>query len=147
MEMTYNGTLTMPANFAALDAEEMTYVEGGWIGSCMYSSGYSAKNACNNLAADLWKIAGCIFLASGWATYAAAAVSGALGSTIPGAGTTVGAVLGYVFGGITVAVAEAVIINWAMEWGRAANACERRGWQITTVEVALNSLVMEVSVH
>ena len=29
MEMTYNGTLMMPANYAVVNEEEMTYVEGG----------------------------------------------------------------------------------------------------------------------
>ena len=29
MEMTYNGTLVMPANYAVVNEEEMTYVEGG----------------------------------------------------------------------------------------------------------------------
>ncbi len=30
MEMTYNGTLVMPANYAVVNEEEMTYVDGGW---------------------------------------------------------------------------------------------------------------------
>ena len=147
MEMTYNRTLTMPANFAALDAEEMTYVEGGWIGSCMYSSGYSAKNACNACAEDLWVIFGCGLLAAGYASIISGAVGGAIGSVIPGAGTAVGAIALSILGTVALAAWEYCIANWALEWGRAANACERRGWQITTVEGTFNSLVMEVSVH
>ena len=30
MNMTYNGTIAMPANYAVVTAEEMTYVDGGW---------------------------------------------------------------------------------------------------------------------
>lgn len=30
MEMTYSGTLMMPANYAVVNEEEMTYVDGGW---------------------------------------------------------------------------------------------------------------------
>ena len=30
MEMMYNGTLVMPKNYAVVDEEEMTYVDGGW---------------------------------------------------------------------------------------------------------------------
>ncbi len=30
IEMTYNGTLVMPANYAVVNEEEMTYVDGGW---------------------------------------------------------------------------------------------------------------------
>ena len=30
MEMTYDGALVMPKNFAVVDEEEMTYVEGGF---------------------------------------------------------------------------------------------------------------------
>lgn len=29
MEMTYDGTLVMPSNYAVMDEEEMTYFEGG----------------------------------------------------------------------------------------------------------------------
>lgn len=29
MEMCYNGALVMPSNYAVMDEEEMTYVEGG----------------------------------------------------------------------------------------------------------------------
>ena len=145
--MIYDGTLTMPANFAVLDEEEMTYVDGGWIGYNTFSSGFSARDSCNFCASDLWKVAACAAIGAGWVAYYSGAVGAAVGSVVPGGGTSVGAILGVVFGGLAVGVIEYVVINWALEWGHAANAAERRGWQITTVEVALNSLVMEVRVY
>ena len=30
MEMCYDGTLVMPANYAVVSEDEMTYVDGGW---------------------------------------------------------------------------------------------------------------------
>ena len=30
MEICYDGALVMPKNYAVVDEEEMTYVEGGW---------------------------------------------------------------------------------------------------------------------
>ena len=35
MEMTYDGALVMPKNFAAVAEDEMTYVEGGGWGTIL----------------------------------------------------------------------------------------------------------------
>ena len=32
MEMCYDGALVMPSNYAVMDSDEMTYVNGGWSG-------------------------------------------------------------------------------------------------------------------
>ena len=33
MDMSYDGTLVLPSSYAVMDEEEMSYVEGGWIGA------------------------------------------------------------------------------------------------------------------
>ena len=33
MEMCYDGALVMPSSYAMMEEEEMSYVEGGWIGA------------------------------------------------------------------------------------------------------------------
>lgn len=144
MEMTYNGTLTMPANFAALDAEEMTYVEGGMHIVKPFNSGYEARAWCNGYATDLW---GIYFSGVAVGGILGANVVGTFASIIPGAGTIVGSIIGGVLGAWGASVLSDVISDWAKEWGNGANNAERRGWKRTTVDFAWNSLTMSVNVY
>ena len=70
MKMNYNGTLTMPANFAALDAEEMTYVDGGK--GTLFINKQDALNYLDNRsamcrdAAGFASVAGSLGLPTGW---------------------------------------------------------------------------------
>ncbi len=43
MEMIYNGTLAMPANYTSVTEEEMTYVEGGGRASVTVKFGLTEK--------------------------------------------------------------------------------------------------------
>lgn len=56
MEMTYDGMLTMPSNYAVMDYEEMTYVEGGV--SLSVKKSYLNKNTCMSVAAKYTKKTG-----------------------------------------------------------------------------------------
>lgn len=38
MDMSYDGTLVLPSSYAVMDEEEMSYVEGGWIGALNFPS-------------------------------------------------------------------------------------------------------------
>lgn len=49
MDMCYNGVLVMPSNYAVMDEEEMTYVEGGVTLS--YSFAMRSKTNCMAIAA------------------------------------------------------------------------------------------------
>ena len=46
MEMCYDGTLVMPKNYAVVNEEEMTYVEGGWSAT-VYGSLSQIRNRIN----------------------------------------------------------------------------------------------------
>ena len=50
MNMSYDGALVMPRNYAEMNYEEMTYVEGGSVTLCMLTS-FLDKNVC-----ALWAI-------------------------------------------------------------------------------------------
>lgn len=86
MEMTYNGTLVMPANYAVVNEEEMTYVEGG--------ASASVYGTASNIKARLDAI-----------------ISLALAGT--GTGTAIGAVIGMGFGAAAGAVlGNALFGSW-----------------------------------
>lgn len=104
MEMCYDGALVMPNNYAVVDEEEMTYVDGGakkYIGTI--SSGW-----CNTLAAAacvvgglVTALCGLVTIVSGIATLCsygtfAAATAIAGGITCVAAGVTA-AVSGYLW--------------------------------------------------
>lgn len=99
MEMCYNGTLVMPKNFAVVNDEEMTYVEGGWYysGTQYYSSGQTAYNYLSSTALKFYGLS-CVLgvsfavLATCIGTYA-----GPVGTCI---GAAVGAVGGIVAGSV-----------------------------------------------
>ena len=108
--MIYDGTLTMPANFAALDEEEMTYTEGGSIlcdESYQYCrSGYEAAAICHRASGQLTGVyLGCITVVACIGALAGTAVS-------PGWGSLLGAIAG----GFVGALASDVFKDWAHEW-------------------------------
>lgn len=144
MEMTYNGTLTMPANFAALDEEEMTYVDGGLNIVKNFNSGYEARDWCRGYSTDLW---GIYFSGIAAGALIGAKIGIAMGSVAPGAGNIVGAIVGAILGGWGASVLSDLVCVWAQEWGNGANNAERRRWQRTTVDFAWNSLTMSVLVY
>lgn len=55
MEMCYDGALVMPSNYAVMNEEEMTYVEGGWSGQQVL------RNVCGLIAAFSLGYAGSAF--------------------------------------------------------------------------------------
>ena len=52
MEMMYNGALVMPNNYAVVNEEEMTYVDGGWAVDTKFLglNLYLTHKECNSLA-------------------------------------------------------------------------------------------------
>lgn len=115
MEMTYNGTLTMPANFAALDAEEMTYVEGG-AHSLSFTSRGDAYVFCNNRSLMYGEAR---VLGAGATTLIGAALGG-------GGGAALGAILGI---GLT-----DVLSQWRDAWGDEAYYISRLNYNRITIE-------------
>ena len=118
MEMTYNGTLTMPANFAALDEEEMTYVEGGYSdsGTKYCSSGmnlYHWFSTCSNVV-KAFAIVECI---SGTV---AGAIAGYLVGNLPGA----------IIGGMICAAAGFITGTCLMQWSQTLSTAAVAAHQI-----------------
>ncbi len=54
MDMCYDGALVLPSSYAVMDEEEMSYVEGGWIGAPNWLVG-----GVINLAIDCIVVGGC----------------------------------------------------------------------------------------
>ena len=100
--MIYDGTLTMPANFAALDEEEMTYVDGG-TETHFFSTKYDARDFLNDRA---WM---CVDY-MGFLTVACAA----LGSNF------------YLVVGT--AVCDYIMDDWRKTYAAAAHTANHLGW-------------------
>ena len=75
MEMCYDGALVMPSNYAVMDENEMTYVEGGSV-STFYKT---AKDASAYLSGKAAFYAACGVAATGGAAATVATVVAALG--------------------------------------------------------------------
>ena len=54
MEMCYDGKLVMPSSYVTMEEEEMSYVEGGWIGAPNWLVGNAI-----NLLIDCIVVGGC----------------------------------------------------------------------------------------
>ena len=54
MDMCYDGALVLPSSYVVMDEEEMSYVEGGWIGAPNWLVG-----GVINLAIDCIVVGGC----------------------------------------------------------------------------------------
>lgn len=126
MEMTYNGTLTMPANFAALDEEEMTYVEGGLLShdfgyECARNK-WAASDKCNNWAQDILAFeVGLIALG--------AIIGGVAGSKGGLKGAVACAALGAMIGG----AADIVLDQWRNAYAQAAYDARYLNWSTPTL--------------
>ena len=81
MEIYYDGALVMPKNYAVVDEEEMTYVEGGWSNT-IYGSLKSLRTRLDIMIAD------CL-------VGDAAAIGIAFGGGLPG--VILGGIVGYYF--------------------------------------------------
>lgn len=126
MEMTYNGTLTMPVNFAALDEEEMTYVDGGLLSHDFGYEGvrnkWAASDKCNNWAQDI--------LGFQVYTVALGAVIGALaGSKWGWKGA---AALGFL-GALVGCAADLVLDQWRQAYAQAAYDARYLSWSTPTL--------------
>lgn len=139
MEMCYDGALVMPKNYAVVNEEEMTYVDGGIFKSVNHHflSGYSARNWCNSMAARCWGLYACGIIGS--------AAIGALVGTIanPGAGTAIGGLVGVFIG----CFMSDVIADWAKALDNAAIEANRKGIRSCTVNTTFSNLTLSVSVY
>ena len=89
MEMYYDGALVMPKNYAVVDEEEMTYVEGGYsreiVGFSSGSEAYNKLNQASKYAGAATFIVGAPFMGIGGALSSAmAAIVGFAGGIITG---------------------------------------------------------------
>ncbi len=94
MEMCYDGALVMPASYAVMNEEEMTYVEGGWSGEVFAAN---LKGAYNKFqAAKVALLAGGLTLGAiaKTATSTAKALYLCYGGTISATATAIGGVVG-----------------------------------------------------
>ena len=89
MEMCYEGAFLMPSNYAIMDEEKMTYVEGGGTKS------FTSRRAA---AAEYKKTGTNIQIASAFGGAGMAVICGAIGSLANIPGIIVGAILGSIAG-------------------------------------------------
>ena len=104
MDMCYEGALVMPSNYAVMDEEEMTYVEGG---AKKLVASYTAEQ-CNRMAAVaciaggiVTAVAGVAMVVSAVATMltcgATAAITAICAGIMAVAGGTTAAISGYLW--------------------------------------------------
>lgn len=139
MEMCYDGALAMPKNYAVINEEEMTYVDGGLYKSVnhYFSSGYSARDWCNSCGAKAWVLYGCGIIGS-------AAIGALVGSIAnPGVGTAIGAIGGCILG----CFMSDIIADWAKALDNAAIAANSKGKRSCTVNTTFSNLTLSVSVY
>lgn len=119
MEITYNGTLTMPANFAVLDEEEMTYLDGGMIFQQRLAySKTDASNICANWAGMAFDVANCSILAGALVGFVfGAEIAGKTGAA---AGAAIGALLGY--------YGSNILDQWRLAYAQAARDARKLPW-------------------
>ncbi len=114
MEMCYDGALVMPSNYAVMDEEEMTYVEGGgsitinrktidkalssiWsaIGSVSTVAWLTNKSAAQigaKIAGAAFKVGKALLSVSGFAGFALQAAAAALAGVVAACALTIGIV-------------------------------------------------------
>lgn len=123
MEMTYNGTLTMPANFAALDAEEMTYVEGGY-NEYYFRTKYDARDFLANRACMCLDYMGMV--------------------TILGAASASNVLIA-----LTAGIADYLVAQWREQYATAAHTANHLSWT-NNVKVTLeinNALMWDINFY
>lgn len=137
MEMTYDGALGMPKNFAVVDEEEMTYVDGGIYKSADYyfSTGYLERNWCEELGGYFWGLYACGITCS-------TAAGMYIGSIAPGLGTVVGGIVGALVG----CFASDIFADWAKTFDNAAYEASKKRTKSCRVNVTLSNLTLIVSV-
>lgn len=142
MEMTYNGTLTMPANFAALEEEEMTYVDGGYKDSgVLYAS--SGTDLGHYLSTCAGVIYGYMLVYGISGAVTAAAVGAIVGSLCGNApGLFIGAVIGTTAG----LLSGCVLYSWGQECSRAASAAYSIGDRSCHYRLVEHQLTLSISV-
>ena len=117
--MIYDGTLTMPANFAALDEEEMTYVDGGlMLDGVTVASKDIASSHCSDWATEVFYVQiGTVCLG--------AVIGLALGAEAAGEkGAIAGAMLGAMFG----LVGDSIFNQWREAYAQAARDARKLSW-------------------
>ena len=145
MEICYDGALVMPKNYAVVNEEEMTYVEGGISVGPIYA----------NDAADMYKAvrsaANGIYVCA-----VGVALSGSLLGAVVGAyiglhggplGAAIGGCVGALIGSVTSVIGGCLMYSWASAYDTAADQARQLGHRRCVFEAHTSGLTMIASVR
>lgn len=136
MEMCYDGTLVMPANYAVVSEDEMTYVDGGEYKTATfcYKSPTNAYNYLNDMSNAISM------------TAALTIVGGSIiGAAVGLVGGPVGSVIGAVVGGIAGLIGGSILWGWVAALDAAAMDCYNTSGSCK-IKFEMNNLTMRFSV-
>ena len=116
MDMSYDGTLVLPSSYAVMDEEEMSYVEGGWIGAPNWLVGGVINLAIDCIVVGVCRTAAKYFTGQ-FKKYGAKKAGLCFSKTLKRKLIAKGIASGVAAGICSIAAAGITVLSWALDPG------------------------------